>query len=305
MRADELDLAAVRARQVAVPSVQELQVAAVRIHRIEIDSVHSARVVPAAEKNLAAVEHDRIEVVALIERHLMHVAAVGVHHVHHVSGLFPVLVLGIELRLALVEQDRLRLPLASRGIDDAAVGQVIRRHVLTRSRRDVGGDQPVKRVGSDLVFPDGPGRLVVHVLGRVEGPAHREQHLLAVLRDLHTHHVTGALGLTNGDVPLHGGRRRAIAHVQIGTDVEAARVAQIGALLHLVVLVEQRALGIRDREIRRDRIRALTGADADAAVAGAAATGKHDAQQGQRQATALKHIYDSIAPCAHRKSLSR
>ena len=52
----------------------------------------------------------------------MDVRAVGVHHVQHERGFVARLGRGLELRLALVEQDGLGLALARRGEQDAAVG---------------------------------------------------------------------------------------------------------------------------------------------------------------------------------------
>ena len=84
---------------------------AVGIHLIEMNAVGVAGVVPAAEHDLAVVEHHRLEVVALIERHLVQVGRVAriAHHVQQIRGLVAVLVERLELRLVLVEQDRLRL----------------------------------------------------------------------------------------------------------------------------------------------------------------------------------------------------
>ena len=80
-----------------------------------MNAVDVARVIPAAEQHLAVVEHRRLEVVALIERHLLElVAAVVAHHVQHERRLVAILVASVELRLAVVEQDRLRRLLARR-----------------------------------------------------------------------------------------------------------------------------------------------------------------------------------------------
>ena len=64
--------------------------------------------------------------------------AVVVHDVQHERGLVAVFVARVELRLALVDQDRLRLSLARRDEDDAAVRQVVRRDVMTLLSGDVG-----------------------------------------------------------------------------------------------------------------------------------------------------------------------
>ena len=52
----------------------------------------------------------------------MDAGAVGVHHVQHERGFVARFGRRFELRLAFVEQDGLRLALARRGEQDAAVG---------------------------------------------------------------------------------------------------------------------------------------------------------------------------------------
>ena len=64
----------------------------------------------------------RIQVAARVEGDLVDVGAVGVHHVQHERGFVARFGGGLELRLALVEQDGLGLALARRGEQDAAVG---------------------------------------------------------------------------------------------------------------------------------------------------------------------------------------
>src|SRR3970282_963529 len=109
-------------------------------------AVGPARMIPAAEHDLAAVEHRRIEVVALVERDLMQVVAVGIDDVEDQGGIVQVIVQRVELRLALVEQSRLRLPWARGREDDPPVRQVVRRDVLARLGRDCGRDDyPLRR----------------------------------------------------------------------------------------------------------------------------------------------------------------
>ena len=155
-------------------------------------------------------------------------------------------------------------------------------------------------MGRDLLLPDGPGRLLVRLLRRIERSAHREQDSLAVLRDLHAHHAPGFVTPRSRCAPRRTATRDADVEIVTYFEVVVAQVRACGPCCSCRTAGPSCTRG----EIRRE-VRALTRADADAAVAGAAATGEHDVQQNERQTTTLKHIYDSIAPCAHRKSLSR
>ena len=162
--------------RVAVRAVQQLEPAAVRVHRIQMYRA-AARVLPAAEHDAPVVEHVGVEVVALVEGDLADAGAVRVHHVQHEGVLVPVLVLGGELRLALVDQHGLRLALPRGREDDAAVRQVVRRDVVAFLGDDVGGDHAAQHVGGAVVFPDVPGRLLaVHRAGD-QRHAHREDEL--------------------------------------------------------------------------------------------------------------------------------
>ena len=145
----------------------------------------------------------------------MDVAAVGVHHVQHEGGLLPVLVLRLELRLALVEQDRARLALARRGEDDAPVGQIVRGEVVAFLGDDVGRDHAPQRARRHVVLPDVPGRLVLLVGALDQGLAHREDDLRAVVRRLDVADVAETAGDLAGDVDLGGGGRGAVAHVEV------------------------------------------------------------------------------------------
>ena len=60
--------------------------------------------IPPAEQHLAIGQDCRIEIVTLVERDLVYVAAIVVHHVQDEGRFVPVLVLGIELGLALIQQ---------------------------------------------------------------------------------------------------------------------------------------------------------------------------------------------------------
>ena len=116
-----------------------------------------------------------------------------------------------------------------------------------------------KRIRGDRVLPDVPLRLifVVEVEIRIDRAAHGEQHSAAVARDLDAHDVALTFREPRRDVALRRRRRRAIAKIEIGADGETQDVAQIRVDLQLHVLVEQRPLRVRDREIRRYRVRIL------------------------------------------------
>ena len=205
-RIEELDRRAVRAGLVAVRAVQQLEPAAVGPHRIDAHLVVPGSAVPAREDDPAVVEHGRIEVVALVERDLLDVGAVGAHDVQHERRLVAVLVLRVELWLAFVEQDRLRLALAGRAEDHAPVGKVVWCDVVALAGDDVRADQAAQLAGRNDVFPDVPGRLVLGLCSRHERLMQREHDPRAVVGRLHVAHVALALRDAGGDVAL-GGRR--------------------------------------------------------------------------------------------------
>jgi len=122
-RVEEVQVAAAGAGRVALRPIQQFEPRAVRSHRVEVELVVGACVLPATEDDAAVVEHAGIEVVALVERNLPDLRAVGVHHVQHERGFRAALVEGGELRLALVEQHGARLALPGRGERDAPVGR--------------------------------------------------------------------------------------------------------------------------------------------------------------------------------------
>ena len=254
-----------------------------------MNAVDVAGVVPAAEQHLAVVEHRRLVVAALIERHLLEVvAAVVAHDVQHERRLVAILVARVVLRLAVVDQDGLRRLLPRRDENDAAVRQIVRREVVALLSREVVDDEPPQPIGRDLVLPDVPLRLVfvVEIEALVDGAAHREQHLAAVARDLDARDVARAFREALRDVALRRRRRSAIANVEIRADGEAQDVAQVRVDLELVVLVVERAFRVCDREIRSYGIGILARADADAAVAVSAARG--DRQQRSTRARATR-----------------
>ena len=108
------------------------------------------------------------------------------------AGSLRVLVLRRELRLALIEQDRLRLALAGRGEHDAAVRQVVRARRRSPSPDPIGArvDDRMQGVGRDVIFIDAPRRAVLLLsCFCFKRPAHGEHHLLAVERDVDVLHV--------------------------------------------------------------------------------------------------------------------
>ena len=111
-RLHELDDGVVGARHVAVGAVVELEIGAVGIGRVQVHRVLAGRVIPAAPQHAAVREHGGVAVVALVEGDLVHAGAVGVHDLEHEGRFVPILVLSLELGLALIEQDPLRLRLA-------------------------------------------------------------------------------------------------------------------------------------------------------------------------------------------------
>ena len=121
---------------------KQLELRAVGVHLIEMNAVDVAGVVPAAEQHLAVVEHRRLVVAALIERHLLElVAAVVAHDVQNEGRLLPIFVARVVLRLAVVDENRFRRLLPRRHENDAAVGQIVRRKVVALLRREVGDDE--------------------------------------------------------------------------------------------------------------------------------------------------------------------
>ena len=191
------------------------------------------------------------------------VGAVGLHHVQHEGALAAVVGLRLVAGLAFVAQDGLRLALARRGEDDAAVGQVVRRDVMAFRGDRVRGDHATQRVGRDVVFPDRPGRRIFLVLVHRQRSAHREDELPAVDRDVHVLDVVtvGRAGDAFGDVALRRRRRGAVAHPQIRIRRGVAQGA------HVVLVRRDRAFHVGDREIDRARVGGLAAAEIDAAAA--------------------------------------
>ena len=193
-RIEELHRGVVRTGLVTVGAVEEFEPAAVRPHRIDAHFVVSRGGVPPREHDSAVVEHRRVQVVALVERDLLDVGAVGAHHMQHERGLVAILVLGIELRLALVEQDGLGLPLARRTEDDASVGKVVRCDVVALPGDRIRRDHAAELTRCDDVLPDVPGRLVFRVRAGNQWLVQGEYQPFAVVRRLHVAHVALALG---------------------------------------------------------------------------------------------------------------
>ena len=221
------------------------------------------------------VEHVRIEVVALVERDLADRGTVRVHHVQHEGVLVAVLVLRGELRLALVDQHRLRLALARRRKDDAAVRQVVRRQVVAFLGDDVGLDYAPQRVGRDVVLPDVPGRLLAVHEARDQRHAHREHDLGAVVRAVDVAHVPEAAGHALGDVALRHVRGGAVAHPHVGAGHEGLELAHV-EVLEVFEVLGQRAPHVRDGNVEHDRVRRLAAADVYVAVMARRAGGERE-----------------------------
>ncbi len=281
-RLDELDHRIVRAGVVAVGTVVELHVRTVRIGRVQVHAILAGGVVPAAPQNPAAREDRGVAVVALVEGDLVNVRAVGVHHVQHERGLAAVLVLRLELRLALVQQDRLRLPLPRRGEHDAAVGHDVRRHIVRGCGVWVGGriHDGVQVVAGDVVGPDAPARRILLLHVHLQGPAHREHHRLSIGRRIDVLHVVGVRSRDAGrDVRLGRARRSAIAleEVRLGDHCLVCRRQHRSAQHPQIVAGRwDRPLHVEDGEIDGGRVRRLAVGDGDvpAATAGRKRSGR-------------------------------
>ena len=264
---------------VAVGAVEQREPAAVRVHRIQVYRA-AARVLPAAEHDAPVVEDVGVEVVALVERNLADAGAVRVHHVKHESVLVLVLVLGGELRLALVDQHRLRLALARRGKDDAPVRQVVGRDVVAFLGDDVGGDHAPQHVGGAVVLPDVPGRLLaVHGAGD-QRHAHREHDLRAVVRAVDVARVPEAAGDALGNVDFRHVGRRAVAQPHVRAGGESLELAHVD-VVELGQVDGQGAAHVRDRDVEHDRIRRLAAADVDVAVVPCGTAGERNGRKRQ------------------------
>ncbi len=265
----------------AVRAVQQLQIGAVRVDAVEIELVVVDVMFPAREDDASVRQHRRVEVVALVERDLVDVRAVVVHHVQHERRLLVVLVLGCVLRLVLIEQDRARLALARRAEHDPAVRQVVRHDVVAFVLDRVRGDDPAQRIGRAVELPDVPGRLVFLVRAFDELRAHREHDLGAVEVHVQVADVAETFGLAGGDVDFGRGDRGAVAHEQVGADLEATQRARVVDEVFLLFLGGDRALHVERGEVERDRILVLAAADRHVrAAAAAAACCEHAARRG-------------------------
>ena len=116
------------------------------------------------------------------------------------ARLVAILVLGVELGLALVQQDRLRLALARGREDDATVRQVVRRDIVALASATM--SEAITRrsaVGGEVVFPDVPGGLVFLVLRRCKGPRMANTTFVPSKDDLEVADVVEALAIGHRD----------------------------------------------------------------------------------------------------------
>ena len=79
---------------------------------------------------------------------------------------------------------------------------------------------PGQGVGSYVIFPDIPGRLVFRGGVFDFRQAQREQQLAAVVGDLHVFHITETAGLADGDIALRRAGRGQVAVQQVPAFVE-------------------------------------------------------------------------------------
>ena len=286
----ELHGLAVRSGVVAVHAVEKLEVGAVRVGAVEADAVDVGHVVPAAEHHPAVVQHGRVEVRALIEGDLVKVGAVLVDDVERERFVVSILVEGGELRLALVEQDRLGPPLPGGGKHDPAVRQKARCHVLTVLGRDVGLDHPPQLVQLQVVDPDVPGRLIVLVEVGVFGRTHREHQPGAVetgrqILDVVERRIAVVVVGKDpgGDGYRSGARGGAIAQEQFRARPEVGGLTHVGGDQLAVVVDQQRPLDVGHGEIEHHRIGVLISTEQPAAPAGRRAATAGGEQQRRRR----------------------
>ena len=106
-RLGKLNNAAIDAGVMTVCAIQQFEVTAIGVHFEKMNAVNTGSVIPAREHHLTIRQHRWIAVMALVERHLLDIAAVRSHYMEDECGLIAVLILRLELRLALVEKHRL------------------------------------------------------------------------------------------------------------------------------------------------------------------------------------------------------
>ena len=263
-RLHELDRCAVGAGVVAPLAVQQFQLGAVRIHPVQVHLVVGHVVVPAAEDDLAVLHHRRVEVVALVKGNLLEARAVVVHDMQVERKLFLVLIHGRERTLVLVKQQCLRLRLARRCENDAAVRQVFRHDVVADFCRQVIGNYANQRIRLEGVLPDVPRRdLVFFVDAFLERRAHRKQQTATVIIDFNVANSTESLRDVARDVHGFGTDRGAITKEKIGSEFERDLRTQILLFENAVVVRRNWRFDIGDRKIDHNGIGILPGAQLD------------------------------------------
>ena len=192
-------LNAVRLRHgiVGMTTVEIAQPGAIGINAIEVYTVVAglAGIVPATEHNGAVVSHQGVKVVALVERDLFNVLAIIVHHMQDKRRAVTLLVQARVLGLTFIKQYRLGDALTGGGKNDSAIGQIGGRNVLPGPRSDVRIDDSAQGVGTDVVFPDIPGWLIL-VIGVFDfRGAHGEQQSDSIMGDMKIFNVVAQLAV--------------------------------------------------------------------------------------------------------------
>ena len=210
----------------AVCAVQHKKTSAVRVGCEDTELVALANMVPARIHDFAGRQHRGVAVVTLVEGNLAAIRAIAVHHVQHGGGLALVFVeIGEPISL-------LRLHLAVRGEDDAAVGEIrwvkIVASEVTGRGSNRTGDRSAQGLARNIVFPDPPT-----VRGRA---AHAEQQFRAIVRNFGIGDVTLPLGLRTRDVDRRRARRGFLADVEVAASREHGGIGRIA----------ERASGTRD-----------------------------------------------------------
>jgi len=217
----------------AVRAVQHEEVGTVRLGAEDLEVVAPADVVPAREHDVAVGPHDRVAVMALVERDLRDGVALGIHRVqveHALALVFVERVVVVAQRLAGV---RLRLAIG-REHEALAGGQVGRVDVVVAGRAgepaEAAAGQPAR---AHVVFPDVPaaraGRPARDGRGVRRRALHREDDLLAVVRDLGVRCIALALREGGGDVVLGRARRGFLADEQVASGCAGRAVGGVHA----------------------------------------------------------------------------
>ena len=267
----ELHAGAPGAGALAVKAIQGRQGSSGGVQPEQADVV-AGGVVPAAEYDLAAVQHAGVQVVAEVEGNLpeLGAAALRVIDMQDRGGVVAILVQGGEdLAAALVEQPRLAGHLAGGAEYDAVIGEEVRGNIVAAAgfhalvALDARGNQVLGLHGCQVQGPQVPGR-ALQIGGH--GFRHRaccEYQGPTVVGALQPLHIDGDLcgrhallggdggGDLRGDVHVIGAGGRALAHIQPGARVEGQRVAQVGGRLR------QWPLDIGHRDFQYYRILAL------------------------------------------------